>query len=97
MDDAATLRPQIGESWIVLFGATCQQGSAAVPRTPVARMLMVLSFISLMFLFTSYSANITVLLQSPSNKIKTIPQLMESGFVMAIHNNSWNNLYFKVI
>lgn len=95
-EDKSILRPQFGEVWIVFFGATCQQGSACIPKTPVARCIGVIGFISLMFLFTSYSACITVLLQSTSTKIKTLQHLYDSGFTMALHNNSWNDPYFAV-
>lgn len=82
---------------MLVFGATCQQGSSVVPRSPPARIITLVSFIALMFLYTrfvikksfefkkiifkyfvSYSANIVALLQSPSTKIQTLKDLLDS-------------------
>lgn len=57
---------------------------------------MVLSFIAQMFLFTSYSANIVGLLQSPSKKILNLQQLYESRLTMGLEDNNYYDSLFVV-
>lgn len=48
------------------------------------------------FLFTSYSANIVALLQTPSNSIKTLNDLIDSPIVVGVHNITYNHVFLKV-
>lgn len=57
---------------------------------------MVVVFIVLFFLFTSYSANIVALLQSPSNKIKTLKDLLRSRLELGVHDTVYNRYFFTV-
>lgn len=57
---------------------------------------MILSFITLMFLFVSYSANIVALLQSPSNQIKTLPDLYDAKFQFSMTDTVYNRHFFAV-
>lgn len=57
---------------------------------------MVLTFIAQMFLFTSYSANIVGLLQSPSKKIQNLQQLFESRLTMGLEDNDYYDSLFAV-
>lgn len=86
----------VGESCLLVFGAVCQQGSPNMPRSPTGKLVIVCCFISLMFIFTSYSACIVVLLQSPSNKIQTLQHLYESRFKLGLHQTTWNVQVFRV-
>lgn len=90
------LRASIYDSFVLVFGATCQQGSTVTPRSNAARLLMIVSFIALMFLFTSYSANIVALLQSPSDKIRTLQDMLESSLEMGVDTNVYVDSYFPV-
>lgn len=58
---------------------------------------MVVVFIILMFLYTSYSANIVALLQSPSKKIKTLKDLYNSRLKLGADDTVYNHYYFTVI
>lgn len=90
------LRPSVGDIFLVVFGAACQQGSAASPRCTAARIIMAVAFTILMFLYTSYSANIVALLQSPSTKIKTLKDLYESRLEIGVDDTVFNRYYFSV-
>lgn len=81
---------------IIIFGAMCQQSSGLIPNSIAGRMIMILSFITLMFLFVSYSANIVALLQSPSNQIKTLQDLYETKLDFSILDTVYNRHYFAV-
>lgn len=90
------LRVSIYDSFVLIFGATCQQGSAVTPRCNSARLFMIVSFIALMFLFTSYSANIVALLQSPSDKIRTLQDMLDSPLEMGVDTSPYVDTYFPV-
>lgn len=57
---------------------------------------MVVAFTILMFLYTSYSANIVALLQSPSTRIKTLKDLYESRLEIGVDDTVFNRYYFSV-
>lgn len=78
------------------FGATCQQGSASVPYSYAGRIITILMFIALMFLYTSYSANIVALLQSPSNSIQSLSDLLYSRLDVGVDDTVFNHFYFPV-
>ncbi|GAB0092588.1 Ionotropic glutamate receptor [Sergentomyia squamirostris] len=92
--DSLTLRPKISEAFILVFGASCQQGCAQTPRGFSTRSITLLTFVALMFLYTSYSANIVALLQSPSNKIKTLNDLLSSRLKFGVDDTVFNRYYF---
>lgn len=94
--DSDLLRPTLGNTLMLVFGATCQQGSSVVPRSPPARIITLVSFIALMFLYTSYSANIVALLQSPSTKIQTLKDLLDSRLKFGVDDTVFNRYYFTV-
>lgn len=74
----------------------CQQGSSTIPRSLSARIIMFLSFIILMFLYASYSANIVALLGAPSSKIKTLDDFLHSRLKLGIDDTVYNRFYFPV-
>lgn len=49
-----------------------------------------------MFLYASYSANIVALLQSPSNKIQTLSDLLNSRLKFGVDDTVFNHFYFSV-
>lgn len=90
------LRPKVGDIFLVIYGATCQQGTAVTPRSITARIILVVAYIILMFLYTSYAANIVALLQSPSTKIKTLKDLYESRLDIGVDDTVFNRYFFAV-
>lgn len=86
----------VSDTAVIIFGALCQQGSAVTPVSVTGKMIMVLSFITLMFLFVSYSATIVALLQAPSNQITTLQDLYDTKLDFSIVDTVYNRHYFAV-
>lgn len=74
----------------------CQQGAANDPKSAASRIVMLFGFIFLMFLYVSYSANIVGLLQSTSDNIKTLEDLLESRIVLGLQDSPYNYYWFSV-
>lgn len=93
-NDPTILRPSFYETFFVLFCAFCQQGSFSLPISFGSRLITMISFTALMFMYASYSANIVALLQSPSSKIKTLDDLYASRIKMGVDDTVFNHYYF---
>lgn len=68
-----------------VWGAICQQGTHLHIPTTSGRFVVLATFFATMALFTSYSATIVALLQSPSNYIKNIDDLIASPLIVGMH------------
>ncbi|CAH1110302.1 unnamed protein product [Psylliodes chrysocephalus] len=79
---------------LISFGALCQQASHSVPSSLPGRITTFLLFISLMFLYTSYAANIVALLQSSSSSIQTLADLLNSRLEVGVDDTVFNKYYF---
>ncbi|XP_045473926.1 uncharacterized protein LOC123680189 [Harmonia axyridis] len=79
---------------VLTFGAFCQQGASAIPYSLPGRITTIFLFISLMFLYTSYSANIVALLQSSSKSIQTLEDLLKSRLEVGVDDTVFNHFYF---
>lgn len=81
------LRSSITSSDVItfIFGAFCQQGTTLHIQTTSGRLIVLTTFLATLALFTSYSASIVALLQSPSNYIKNVDDLIASPMKVAIH------------
>nr|NP_001345804.1 ionotropic receptor 75g precursor [Aedes aegypti] len=88
------VRPNLIDTVMNMFGALCQQGSYVEPKSLPSKCLILLSLIILMFLYASYSANIVALIQSPSNKIKTLEDLLNSRLEAGAEDTVYNRYYF---
>ncbi|EAT33628.1 AAEL014087-PA [Aedes aegypti] len=88
------IRPNVMDTVMNMFGTSCQQGSYLEPKTLPAKCLILLSLIILMFLYASYSANIVALIQSPSNKIRTLEDLLNSRLGTGAEDTVYNRYYF---
>ena len=95
-NDASLLQPSLYDTFFLIYCAATQQGSAVIPKSFPARIIALLSFVALMFLYSSYSANIVALLQSPSNKIKTLEDLYNSRLKFGVDDVVFNHFYFSV-
>lgn len=80
----------------ISVGAVCQQGAHALPTLVSGRLISILLYFALMFLYTSYAANIVSLLQMPSTKIKTLADLLHSRLELGVHDTVFNRFYFPV-
>lgn len=82
---------------ILVVGAVCQQGAHVIPYTIAGRIIIIMLFVSLMFLYTSYSANIVALLQSSSTSIQTLNDLLNSRLQVGVDDTVFNHFYFPVL
>lgn len=77
-----------------VWGAVCQQGTFHIIPTVSARIVVLTTFLAFLALFTSYSANIVALLQSPSHSIKTIDDLIASPLKFCIQEAGYTRYYY---
>lgn len=73
-----------------VWGAVCQQSTNLIVPTISARFASLTVSLATLAIFTSYSANIVALLQSPSHMIRTIDDLMKSPLKMALQEAGYN-------
>lgn len=78
-------KPTSSDIGSFVWGAMCQQGTHWDIPTTSGRFVVLTTFLATLALFTSYSASIVALLQSPSKLIKTIDDLVASPLRIAIH------------
>lgn len=90
------IRLKLLDTLMNMFGTSCQQGSYLEPKSLPSRCLILLSLIILMFLYASYSANIVALIQSPSSKIRTLEDLLNSRLEAGAEDTVYNRYYFTV-
>nr|CAI5837535.1 unnamed protein product [Callosobruchus analis] len=64
------------------------------PRSSAGRIAYFIALISLMFLYTSYSANIVALLQSTTEAIRTVEDLLNSRISLGALDVVYNHYYF---
>lgn len=81
---------------IFVWGAMCQQGFSVDVYNRSSRLIIFTTFMATLFLFTSFSANIVVLLQSPSQSIKTLSDLTQSPLEIGVQDTVYNKIYFNV-
>lgn len=90
------VQPNLMDAVMNMFGTSCQQGSYLEPKSLPAKCLILLSLIILMFLYASYSANIVALIQSPSHRIRTVEDLLNSRLETEAEDTVYNKYYFMV-
>lgn len=90
------LKDSFADVAVLTFGAFCQQGASAIPFSLPGRITTIFLFISLMFLYTSYSANIVALLQSSSKSIQSLEDLLKSRLEVGVDDTVFNHFYFPV-
>lgn len=73
-----------------VWGSVCQQGTHLRIHTTSGRFIMMTISLATLAIFTSYSASIVALLQSPSHMIKTIDDLLKSPLKMALQEAGYN-------
>ncbi|KAH8374046.1 hypothetical protein KR200_005612 [Drosophila serrata] len=77
-----------------VWGAMCQQGFYVEVRNRSARIIVFTTFVAALFLFTSFSANIVALLQSPSDAIRSLTDLGQSPLEIGVQDTQYNKIYF---
>jgi hypothetical protein len=71
-------------------------GSTLEARGVVGRAISIMLYVSVIFLYTSYSACIVALLQSTTNSIRTLEDLYHSGMAMGATDIVFNRHFFSV-
>ncbi|KAJ3642290.1 hypothetical protein Zmor_025090 [Zophobas morio] len=89
------LRPKFFDVIMMEIGAITQQGSDVEPQSNTGRIITIFTFIALMFLYTSYSANIVALLQSTTNSIQTLEDLLQSRIKLGVEDIVYAHYYFE--
>ncbi|XP_017779196.1 PREDICTED: glutamate receptor 2-like, partial [Nicrophorus vespilloides] len=95
IQNAFSLKPTFVDVIQMEIGALCQQGSEAEPTSGSGRIATFFIFLSFMFLYTAYSANIVVLLQSTSNNLKTLEDLVTSRISLGVEDTVYNRFFFE--
>lgn len=92
------LRAQMSVFDVVSFvwGAVCQQGTHLLIPTTSGRFIVLTTFLATLAIFTSYSASIVALLQSPSHLIKTIDDLLASPLKMSLQEAGYNRYNYLI-
>ncbi|CAG9795919.1 unnamed protein product [Diatraea saccharalis] len=80
---ASQLDGSIADALLLTMSAVAQQGCFIEPRRAPGRIMEWVLFAALMALYAAYSANIVVLLQAPSNSIRSLAHLSESKMTLA--------------
>lgn len=93
---SGVLHSDFFDSVMFEMGAITQQGSDVEPKSVSGRIATIFIYISLMFLYTAYSANVVVLLQSTTDSISTIEDLLYSRMQLGVHDIVYAHYYFAV-
>ncbi|XP_052740355.1 ionotropic receptor 75a [Bicyclus anynana] len=88
-------KPSTGDIAMMIIGAVTQQGTYTELKGTLGRVVMFLMFLLFLFLYTSYSANIVALLQSSSNEIKTLTDLLNSKMELGVEDTPYNRYFFS--
>lgn len=90
------LRPKVSDIVMAEVGCITQQGSDTEPKSISGRIVTILTLLVLMFLYTSYSANIVALLQSTDENIRSLEDLYNSRIWLGVEDISYSYYYFQV-
>lgn len=80
-------RPHPVDIFLMEVGSAAQQGFESEPRSNSGRIVFIFTLISLMFLYTSFSASIVALLQSTTESLNTLDNLFESRIPVGFKDN----------
>lgn len=78
-----------------IFGAACQQATHLIWHKTSGRIIVFTTFILALFVFISYSANILVLLQSPSHVIKNVDDFIASPLKLGVQDARYLHVYYE--
>ncbi|XP_049799249.1 ionotropic receptor 75a-like [Schistocerca nitens] len=81
------------ELFTFVLGSICQQGLPQTPTSLSGRVTVFVLALTSLFLFTSYSANIVALLQSPSHSIRSVSDLASSPLTLGVQDIAYNKVY----
>ncbi|XP_072744979.1 glutamate receptor ionotropic, kainate 5-like isoform X2 [Anoplolepis gracilipes] len=88
-------QPTFGDDLLVLLGAFAQQGYSYEPFRVSARIITFMLLVASLSLYAAYTANIVALLQSPTDSIKTLSDLLNSPLTLGADDIYWCRYVFK--
>ncbi|XP_028169819.1 ionotropic receptor 75a-like isoform X3 [Ostrinia furnacalis] len=94
--DPALVQITPAEAFTFAIGTICQQGFHVSPRVASVRLVMFCTLLASLFAFTSYSAKIVAILQTPSDAIRTIDDLSRSPMTLGVQETTYKRVYFAV-
>nr|AST36235.1 putative ionotropic receptor IR75q.1 [Hedya nubiferana] len=93
-DGSMVLIPKVSDVTVFVMSAISQQGSTVELRGTLGRFVIFILFLVFVFLYTAYSASIVVLLQSNSNQIRTLADLLNSKLELGAEDTPYNRHFF---
>ncbi|XP_014223725.1 glutamate receptor U1-like [Trichogramma pretiosum] len=88
--------PTLSDNLLLVIGAVAQQGFGFNPLTVPSRIVLLMLLLAVLNLYASYTANIVALLQSTTNSIQTLRDLLESPIKCGAQDIVYNRHYFKL-
>ncbi|XP_018396323.1 PREDICTED: probable glutamate receptor [Cyphomyrmex costatus] len=88
-------KPTVSDNIFVLLGAFSQQGYSYEPYRVSSRIVTLMLLLASLSFYAAYTANIVGLLQSTTDSIKTLPDLLNSPLKMGVHNIVYSKYYFQ--
>ncbi|XP_012270313.1 glutamate receptor ionotropic, delta-2 [Orussus abietinus] len=83
------------DNLLIIVGVVSQQGCWYEPRILSARIILLMLLIAVLSLYTSYTAKIVAILQSTTDSIITLKDLLDSPLKLGAHDTVYNRHYFK--
>ncbi|KAG5312766.1 GLRK protein, partial [Acromyrmex insinuator] len=88
-------KPTVSDNLLILLGAFSQQGYSFEPYRVSSRIVTLMLLLVSLSLYAAYTANIVSLLQSTTDSIKTLRDLLNSPLKLGVQNVVYNRHYFK--
>lgn len=85
----------ISDTFMIVLGAVAQQGYSYEPYRVPPRIVTLMLLIAALSLYASYTANIVALLQSSTDSIKTLADLLHSPLKFAAQDVVYTRYYSK--
>ncbi|XP_025073844.1 uncharacterized protein LOC105426276 [Pogonomyrmex barbatus] len=89
--------PTVTENLLILIGAFAQQGYSYEPHRVPSRIVTLMLLLASLSLYASYTANIVALLQSTTDSIRTLSDLLYSPLKLGVQDVQYNRHYFKAL
>ncbi|XP_056633927.1 ionotropic receptor 75a-like [Diorhabda sublineata] len=94
-NNVAPLRAACSDVLVMELGAVTQQGAESEPKSNAGRIATIFLFIAFMFLFNSYAANIVAILQSTTDSIKSLEDLLNSRMECGVEDIPYGHQFFE--
>ncbi|GAB1861159.1 Glutamate receptor U1 [Camponotus japonicus] len=93
--ESDSTKPTTSDNLLILLSAFVQQGSTYEPFRISSRIIILMLLLASLSLYAAYTANIVGLLQSTTDSIKTLPNLLNSPLKLGAQDVVYNQYYFK--